>query len=59
MSKNPDDLIQVGKTFLEDKSSDVRVAATNLMAQISREMGYENLYPHVENMKPAVIKMIE
>lgn len=31
----------------------------NLMASISQEIGYENLYPDLENLKPQVLKLIE
>jgi len=34
--KAAEDLIDFGKSFLEDKSSDVRAAATNLMVQLSK-----------------------
>lgn len=35
------------------------MAAVGLMATLSREMGYENLYQDLEGLKPQVIKMIE
>ena len=54
-----DDLIDFGKRYLEDKSSEVRVAAVGLMAELSREMGYENLYDDLRGLKPQVIEMIE
>lgn len=54
-----DDLIDFGKKYLEDKNSEVRTAAVNFMAALSKEMGYENLYRDIENLKPQVIRMIE
>lgn len=45
IGKSEDIVIEFCKRHLEDKSSDVRTAAVNLMAAISQEIGYENLYP--------------
>ncbi len=59
ISEEVDDLIDFGKRYLEDKNSDVRTAAVNFIAALSKEMGYENLYQDLQNLKPQVIKMIE
>jgi hypothetical protein len=59
ISEEVDDLIDFGKRYLEDKNSDVRTAAVNFIASLSKEMGYENLYQDLQNLKPQVIKMIE
>lgn len=59
LSSEVDDIIDFGKKYLEDKNSEVRTAAVNLMVTLSKEMGYENLYQDLENLKPQVIKMIE
>lgn len=36
LSQDVDDLIDFGKRYLEDKNSEVRVAAVGLMASLSR-----------------------
>ena len=59
LSQEVDDLIDFGKRYLEDKSSEVRMAAVGLMAMLSREMGYQNLYDDLKGLKPQVIRMIE
>lgn len=40
VSAEVDDLIDFGKKHVEDKNSDVRGGAVNLLAKLSREMGY-------------------
>ena len=40
LGEEVDDLIDFGIRYLEDKNSQVRIAAVGLMARLSREMGY-------------------
>jgi hypothetical protein len=47
MGKSENLVIDFCKRFLEDKNSDIRAAAVALMAKISQEIGYENLYPDI------------
>lgn len=59
LSNEVDEIIDFGKRYLEDKNSEVRTAAVNLMVELSKEMGYQNLYQDLQNLKPQVIKMIQ
>jgi len=54
-----DDLIDFGKKYLEDRNSEVRSAAVNVIAKLSKEMGYENIYEDLKSLKPQLIKLIE
>lgn len=53
-----DDLIDFGKKYLEDRNSEVRSAAINVIAKLSKEMGYENIYEDLKTVKPQLIKLI-
>jgi hypothetical protein len=54
-----DDLIDFGKKYLENRNNEVRSAAINMIAKLSKEMGYENIYDDLKSLKPQLIKMIE
>lgn len=52
-------IIEFGKNYLQDKHNDIRTAAIDLMVQISKEIGYDNLYRHIDHLKPHIIRLIE
>ncbi len=58
ISNEVDDLIDFGKKYVQDKNSEVRSAAVNLISKLSKIMGYENLYDDLKNLKPQFIKLV-
>lgn len=52
-------MIRFAVKYADDKNSDVRTGAINLLCSISQEIGYNSLQPYLKNLRPPIIKSIE
>lgn len=59
LGKNYDAVIKYAIKYADDKNSDVRNAAIQLICTISNEIGYSSMQPHLKNLRPQIIKSIE
>lgn len=59
MGKNYDGVIKYAIKYADDKNSDVRNSAIQLICSISNEIGYASMQPFLKTLRPQIIKSIE
>lgn len=59
LGKNYEGVINFAIKYADDKNSEVRNAAINLICTISNEIGYASMQPYLKNLRPQIVKAIE
>lgn len=59
LGKNYEGVIKFATKYADDKNSEVRNAAINLICTISNEIGYASMQPFLKNLRPQILKTIE
>lgn len=58
LGKNYENVVKYAIKYADDKNSDVRNAAIQLICTISAEIGYSKIQPHLKNLRPQILKTI-
>lgn len=59
LGKNHESVIKYAVKYADDKNSDVRNSAIQLICAISNEIGYASMQPFLKGLRPQIIKSIE
>jgi hypothetical protein len=59
LSKNYENVIRYSLKYADDKNSEVRTAAIQLICTISNEIGYTSMQTFLKSLRPQILKTIE